>query len=520
MLFGFSTQPGSAARNQPAKQKPATGCQSSADLGALASALTGGGGGLFAKITSSATDVLLDSLVSELSYSAIEAFLTQMLDRPDILSKISVDIPEVSAHSPTLRKQTLNLGGYLAAIKGANLMVESAQTEFELAKGSYKKIMAHREKAAVALMEAFRNKEQLKEALKIQKAKGVDEIKAEDWEYVHAVLNKAPEDFFNDYQVQRVALAYMRGQPNFQHEITEMNTAQAEFKGHYGAYSRTVVGVGSMVGFSSLFLKKAKSLWEKEGLVGGAVLVPLLTQAAKEVGLLTVNVKNVFDASDTINEGTFLIEKGGEVVRKGITFQKALGQLDEAAAAKFKGEVIREDLSGYVSRLFLHSGTSAAALADRATSKNEKLKLAEAFSLDEPELFSFQNALAEKSPLKPAERKTVGKVFYSIIQPGKGKAGQVDEVEVALIAAQQKLINTLENYSNGDARRLMFARAGSGDGLWLGAGQYRIGIDNLGMEGLSDHMDFMINQTRHGTNRAPEKSVGGGKGASVSKDKK
>jgi hypothetical protein len=498
-----------AAQPQAAAAKPQNGCNTPLtvqNLQAIDGLMGGTGANMFTGIAASASDVLLDALVAELSYSAIDAFLSQMLDRPDVLSQISVDVPDVNGASPELRKQTLNTAAYLVAIKGSNLMVESAQKEFEAAKDSYKKVMALREKAAQALKEAILAKQQLTVALANQKAAKADVMRPEDVEYAQQLLDKSPDDFFRDFRVQQIAIAYLRSKPDAKADIVEMNEAQADFRGHYGAYARTGVGAASMVGFSSLFLKKVKNLWEKQGVAGGAVLIPLVTQGVKEVGSLAMSVKNVFDASDQMNEGTFLIEKNGVVEKRGISFQRAVGRLDDNSLAALKADLIRDDGQGYLTKLYQHARSSAAAVADRVASKDDKRKLAQALELDAPELFSFQNALADKSSLPRNARRKVTDLFLVSV-----KAQPKDDEDAVLAALQQQLRESLNKYTNNDARHLMFARAGSSADAGIAAGEYRIAIDNPGMEGLADQMDFFAAEARHGTTRTLEKGDAAGK---------
>lgn len=507
--------PAPSAKKPAATAKASDECKSllsTENLGALNALASGAGGSMFSDVASSVTDMLLDALISQLSYSAIEAFLTQMLDRPDVMSQITVEVPEVSSLSPELRKQTLNLGGYLAAIKGSNLMIESAQKEFDAAKDSYKKVMSLREKAATTLKEALLAKQELKAALVTQKAKGISAISDGDLQYVNELLDKSPNDFFRDGKVQQVAIAYLKSQPDRKGDLAEMDGAQAEFKGHYGAYGRTAAGAGSMVGFSSMFLKKTKNLWEKQGLAGGAVLVPMITQGAKEVGSLAINVKKVFEASDDMNEGSFLIEKSGTTDKRGISFQKAVGRMDEGALAALKANLIREDRSGDISLLYLHAKDSATNLADRVVSKDDKKKLADVYGLDNPELFTFENALADKTKLDGKNKKRIGQAFQISATAGKG-----DEEGSAIEAVQKQLRDNFGKYTNGDARRIMFARAASTGNDWIAAGDYKIRIDNIGMEGLNDQMDFLIAESRHATTRALEK---GGSDARFAKGRK
>ena len=483
-----------SAKKTPAPAKAAEECPSL--LNGLSMLAAASGGGMFSGIASSVSDAMLDAMISGISYSAIEVFLAQMLDSPDIMSKITVEIPESSSLTPDLRKQTLNLGGFLAAIKGSNLMVESAQKEFDAAKDSYKKVMALRIKAAKTLKEALLAKQELKAALATQQAKGINVISAEDLQYIQTLLDKNPDDFFNDGTVQKIAIAYLKSQPGRKGELVEMDDAKKEFKGHYGAYGRTAAGAASMVGFSAMFIKKTKNLWEKQGVAGGAVLFPMITQGVKEVGALATNVKKVFDASDDMNEGSFLIEKQGVLDKRGISFQKAVGRMDNNSLASFKANLIRDDGSGDISMLYQRAKGGALSLADNVVSKDSKKNLATAYELDNPELFSFENTLADKTKVGVQKKKMIGGIFLT-----SSKAGKDDNEGTVLSAAQNQLRDNYGKYSNGDARRIMFARGASNKGDWIAAGDYKIRIDNIGMEGLSDQMEFLIAESKHATTR-------------------
>lgn len=503
--------PGKSTSTTPPKAKTSDrdGCPSVADVQAIAgmaSMLTTGmmpGSDILGGMASSLTDVLLDALISELSYTAIDTFLGQMLDNPKVLSEITVDVPDIASLSPGLRKQVLNLGGYLAAIKGSNLMVASAQGEFDAAKASYVKVMEIREKAAKALMEALVDTQALRAAVKDNKTRGSSgaEISEADLQHVEAMLGKGPEEFMKDPSVQQVAIAYLRSKKDRQGDIVDMESAQKEFRGHYGAYTRTATGAGSMVGFSSLFLKKSKQIFEQQGLIGGAALIPMIAQGAQEVGALALNVRKVFDALDEMNEGSFRIERSGEVVKRGISFKKAVGQLDEAALASLKLALIQDGGKGHLTNLYKKSSGDVARLADHTTGKAERKALAEAFEVADPELFTFQNMLAGKVSLdKKGHKRILGLFQVPLAAPGE----KSDPEDKATWDVQQKLRDGVtSDYSNGDARRILFASGSMTQGI--SAGDYRIVVDSLGMEGLNDQMAYLTGMAAHATVRTPEK---------------
>lgn len=504
LLTGGPAPKANAPQQKAAAADPMVGnCPGNQLVAALAaqSAQRGSTGSLWMDIASKGSDLLLDALVSELSYAAIDAFLQQMLDSPDVMTKVVIDIPELSMATPDLRQKTLNLASYLAALKASNLMVESAQKEFENAKASYKRVMDYHEKAATVLKQAILNKERLRAALQEQQARGLNMVDEGELARVAEIIEKAPEDFFKDYQVQRVAISYIRSQDEYAPLVAEMEGAYAEFKGHYGAYSRTAVGVGSMVGFGAQFLKKSKNMLEQQGGLSAPILLPMITQGLKEVGALAINLQSVFDSSSDINEGSFLVEKAGSVDKRGISFSRAVGRLDDGAAQSVRDNLIREDRDGYVSKLYQHARDHAAAMADRMVGKEQKKALALAFEIDEPDAFSFQNVLRDSSQLASEKKRRIGETLLIAQKGGVG-----DAEGAAAEAAQAQLRTSLDKLSNGDARRLLFASAASTGNQWITAADYRIGIDNLGMEGLNDHLDFLATQSKNATVRTTEKA--------------
>lgn len=477
----------------PANQPP----QFLAGLFGGKSAESGGTGigGIGGGLTSFLGDAMLDLLISELSYTAIDGFFGQILDDKEVLSKVFVDVPDISNLTPSLRKQVVNLSAFLAAIKASGMIIDSSQKDFETAKESYRKVVDMREKATLILGKALYAKDGLEAAQREGQARNQQLLTAEEIEYLAAFRDKKPEGLIKDFAAQNIALNYLRAKDPKAYQDYSLETQ--EVKSHYGAYLRTATGAGAMVGFSAMFLKSGKKLVEQQGAAGGVALLPLMIQGASELATLAPRLKTVVSASDDVAEGSFRVMRGDEVVKRGIPATKIFGALDEQATNQFKSELINTRGNGYLFGLYKHNPASAGQLADRIVSKEAKGIYAKDYlELENTGDFSFQNALEGKTSAKP--KKNLAQALFSYPADTSSTDGQ----DAVLAKVQKDLQDNLSGYTNSDMRKFMFINsAGNAANPKLQLAQYTIQVDSLGMDGLVDY-DAMLTSLAHAKTRS------------------
>lgn len=477
-------------------------------IGGMGGGGTGGlgmlGGGMampFTAVGSFAVDGILEILTAEISYTALDMFFTELLEDKAALEKISVEVPDISKLSPELRKQTVKLAAFLAAIKGSALVIDSGQKEFEKAKDSYKKVIEMREQAAKVLADALLTRDQLEHALKEDQARGSNMLSAADLEYLEKFKDKKPEELVRDFAAQNLALTYLRGK----NPEAWRNYSQGvqEVKSHYGAYVRATAGAGSMLGFSALFLKQAKKMLDQQGILGGATLLPLTSQGLSEVVSLAPRLKNVFDFGDDLTQGSFLVMQGNEAVKRQASAKKVFSSIDDDTLVRFRGDLIRGKGNGYLFRLYQKSPLALGQLSDRVVSRDARNSFTKDYlKLENDADFSFNNALGGKLASK---RKNMAQDIY--MHPVDAAATEADDKAVANV--QKDLLTNLNQYSNSDLRKILFVNStGTAAHPRIDIGDYSVRIDTIGLEGLLDYDDFVSEKLSQAKVRDVSKGTG------------
>lgn len=510
---GFSSNNPMQALNQlfvpatasatPAKNAARTGSQPAPELNALAN-MFNSQGGMGSSAASLIGDIALDLLITEMSYSAIDQFFGQMIDDKDVLAKVSVEVPEMSKLSPSLRKQVLNLSAYLAAIKASGLMIDSSQGEFDAAKASYLRAVDIRKHAVELLGAALHARAGLEESRREGKKRGSNFLT----DPAHSTLleafkDKKPEELLNDFAAQNAALAYLqKEQPEL---FKDYRVQVQDLKSHYGAYVKTVAGTTSMLGFSALFLKKTKQLIEREKAAGALALLPLASQGLSELAALAPRVKKTFDSGDDMSEGSFKIKLEGsdKAVKAQLNAKKALAALDSEAQTQFKNRLLNSQGEGLLYALYKRSPKHAGMLLDRLSSKDSRSALVKDYlQLENAAEFSFQNVYEDRLRLNKAQKRGLTtELLGSPLQ-----SAQPDPGDLALLKVQQDIRNNLGNYSNSDLRKLIFAvpqQKASNPSLNLG--KMEIQIDALGVAGLAEYDEVAGSSLAQATTRSYRK---------------
>jgi len=477
-------------------------------LGDMAQSL---GSGSAASIGSSLADVMLDRFISELSFQAMEIFFTQLVDQPDMLSKVSVEVPDVSNMNPDLRKRVLNLAAFLVAVKASGLVIDASQKDFDAAKESYKKIMGTRQKASQALADAYFKRSQAASLKEIDKAQGTLSLRPQDEAFLSQLGNAKPEDFVKDPRVQTLAVELLRqSDPATYGQYT---LEFGEMKTHYNAYARTAAGTASMLGFSTIFVKKANTLVRQQAIAGAVSLVPLLQQALPEILALAPRIMKVYTGGDESVSGSFSVERGGKVEKRGLSAQKVFASLDEQAKSSLRTGLINGGTSGILANLHLAAPATAAALADRMVKKDTKVLLAKHYEADQP-IFSFTNTQAGKCG-SPKTYKNITQGLFIQRQPEPDKACVGETGEQALMLAQRDLRDGVASLENSDLRKIMYTLSPNtiDTDPRLNLADTVVRIDNLGMDGLIDQQAMLEDRMKtHATEQSYAREAAGKKG--------
>lgn len=445
-------------------------------------------------------DIALDMLVSELSYSAIDGLFGEMLDDRDLLSKVTVEVPDVSNLNPSMRKQVLNLSAYLVAIKASGMLIDSSQGEFEAAKNSYVKAMDMRQKAVRILGAAMEARAGLQISEKEGKKRGADFLSDPAHKELLEVLSSRPqEELLRDFAVQNLALAYVRkAQPEV---FKDYKLEVEQVRNHYGAYVRTVTGTGSMLGFSALFLKKTKQLIERERAAGAVAMVPLLTQGLTEVSTLMPRIKKTLDGGDDMSDGSFKLVMAGQEkpVKTQLTAKKALSALDDEGLGQFRQRLFGERGNGLLVAMYGKNKRQTGMFLDRVTSKDARSALARDYlALENPAEFTFQNVYDGKLKLSNDQRKRLSVELLA----GSLQSQHADAGDQALLKVQDELRTNQSNYGNSELRKLMFAAPQANQNKpVLALGKMELQIDALGVAGLAEYEEFAAGSLAHATVR-------------------
>ena len=464
------------------------------------------GAGFFSSIASSVTDVLLDTLVSELSYQALDVFFSKMTDQPGLLKEVQVTLPKANATmTPEMKQQLVTMASFLVAIKASGKIIDASDKDFDASAESYRKVLDSRVKASTLLGDAFYARSGLFATEQESKARGQKFLSDADMAYLESFREAKPEDFIRDFNAQNIALEYLsKSKPT---EYADYRVGLDEFKNHYGAYSRTAVGATSMLAFSSLFLKKAKNMVEKNGLIAAPGLLPMVGEGLKEVTSLVPRVKKTLERSPDTQDGSFTMKLSTGEIKRELTASKVFAALSEENRNAFQEELFKNGQTGYFGKLGEAYPLVAGRILDSLVEKNNRKIFVKGY-LQEDDLpdFSFQNALSDNAR-KTRELKT------SLFRSAPNDAATADD-EKAIALVQKDVKIKLNKWDNSTLRRIMFAnRDIKKRDIEMALNGGLIGIDSPGMKGIMEYEEMTSIGSEHavvrktGAEAVPPKKV-------------
>ncbi len=346
------------------------------------------------------SDAAMDMLVTNLSITALEQFFTLLTENPNFFADEKVPLPKLTAvMAPQQRQRVLVLAASLVAVKGSNKIVEASKNDFDRAKAGYLRLIEKREKAAnvlAAAIDAWRMASEEQKELEARKLEAW--LKKEDLEFLAGFSTETQlKEFAKDFTAQNIALEYLRKKGDS--EYNEYKAEADEYVSNLNGHLRKTVGLGSLLGFSSLFLKEGRRAFKQEGAVSALVVLPFADQFVSELGKAATEglpglVGGVF--SDLFGgEDEFRIDKtDGTVVKKGTGASGVISFLtgEEAISGQFVTNLYRDDNRGYLYRANL-CNNGAAGMLDKAVSDEAKKEFVKSFyKLEEASDFTFKNA--------------------------------------------------------------------------------------------------------------------------------
>jgi hypothetical protein len=453
------------------------------------------GGNFFSSLMSSASDSLLDMLVSELSYLALDNFFSMMAIKPGLLKDITVTLPVADAKmTPDTKQQLVNMASFLVAIKASGKIIDATDQDFEIAKNSYKKVLDARMNAAKLLGDAFFVRAGLEKSQEESKAY----LSAEQQAFLLAMRDKTPDDLMKNFAVQNIALDYLRKKDPAQY--SDYKTGVDEFKSQYGAYARTTVGAASMVGFSSLFLKKAKNMFEREGLAAAPNLLPMVGSGLSETVSLAPRLIKVFSTSPDLQNGSFAVRSPDGKVQGDLSASNAFSNLDEASRIAFQAKLFQDGQLGYFGNLGEKFPLTGGVVLDALVQKENRVKLSKNyFEREEWSDFSFQNVLS--GPSDNVDAKQLRQFKSDLFRSAPSSAStNLDQQAIALV--QKDVRERLSKWDNSMLRRIIFSNhAKTQAGVEMDMNGYLVSVDVPGMKGIMEYEEMVNAGAEHATTR-------------------
>lgn len=460
-----------------------------------------GGSSFFSSAFSGATDVLLDMLVSHLSYKALDLYFANMSDNPGLLNEIKINMPKGDYLTPEAKQQVATLAGFLVAIKGSGKIIDASQNDFEAAKTSYRKVMEQREQAARLLGKLVFQREGFAASEKEESARKSLVLTPDQRAYLDYFRDRKPEELLGDFQAQNIALQFMqKSDPEF------MKGYRAEMQSlttHHTAYARAATGTTSMLAFSALFLKRTKNLLEKskEQPANIAPVLSLASDGLGEVLSLGKRATMLLSNSDDFTEGSFALVNGQERTT-GLSAGKLIGKLNDAGRKSLTDNFVRNGTSGYLYQLYTRKPEAIGNIADNATSKGDRAAFAKAYyDLDDAPDFSFLNKL-DKSANHAGKRDLAKDLLMQV-----AKTDALADDEKALAKIQQAIVGNIGKWDNSMLRQVILANnqgSAASPSLRLGESEVIV-IDVPGMQGLVDYEQIVMGAMKHATVAAQTK---------------
>ena len=345
-------------------------------------------------------EAAMDMLITTMSVKALEGFFNTLTENPNFFAEESVELPKITAVlEPQQRQRVLVLAASLLAVKGSNKIIEASKNDFERAKEGYQRLIEKREKAAGILasaLDAWRMASAEQKELEARKLQ--QWLKQEDLDFLASFSTETQlQDFAKDFTAQNIALEYLRKKGDT--EYKEYKAEADEYVSNLNGHLRKTVGLGSLLGFSSLFLKEGKRAFKKEGAASMLVVLPFADQFVTEVAKAATDglpslVGGVF--GDVFGgDDEFRIDKlDGSVVNKGTGASGVISFLtgEETISGQFVNNLYRDDNRGYFYRANL-CNNAAADMLDRVVASDAKKEFAKNYyKLEELPEFTFKDA--------------------------------------------------------------------------------------------------------------------------------
>ncbi len=453
------------------------------------------GTNFFSSLMSSATDVLLDSLVSELSYQSLNYFFSQMASKPGLLKDVSVTLPKADATmTADMKQQLVNMASFLVAIKASGKIIDAADQDFEAAKDSYKKVLEGRMAAAKLLGDAFYARAGLEKSQEESKSY----LNPEQQEFLAAMRDKTPDDLMKNFAVQNMALEYFRKKDPAKY--ADYKAGVTEFKSHYGAYARTTVGAASMVGFSTLFLKKAKNMIEKNGLMAAPHLIGMVGSGLSETVSLVPRLTKVFNSSPDLQDGSFLVRAPDGKVLGELSASKTFSSLSETSRAAFQTALFKDGQLGYFGNFGEKFPDAGGRVLDALVQKENRTKLSkDYFEREEWPDFSFQNVLSGEGDSVDAKQL---RQFKSDLFRSAPVLTATNPDQLAIAVVQQDVRDRLSKWDNSMLRRIILSnRSSTQVGVEVALSGYTVAVDSPGMKGIMEYEEMAVAGSDHAVTR-------------------
>lgn len=405
------------------------------------------------------SDKLADQLIAGISLHALERFFTTLTDNPGFFAEEYVELPKnTERFTPAQRQRVLILATSLIAIKGSNKIVAASEKDYQRAREGYARLVEKREQSAALLATAIENwrmaNAEQQELLARTELQGLNQ---EDLGFLAAFPKDMKlKDFVKDFAVQNIALDYMRkkGDDGFK----DYQSAADEYVSTISAHLRKTVGLGSLLGFSSLFLKEGKKAFEREGALSIPVVLPFADQFLSELGTAAKDglpsLFGGFKESLFGGDNEFRIEKqDGSVIRKKADAGDVVRQIerDEALHQQFVGNLYRPDGNGYLYRVN-QCANAAGEMLDKAIPDETKTEFVKGFyRLDETRGFKFQDAF--EGAFQPRRRDEV----VSSLLATDYRASSRNETEAAIGLVQKSTEAGMSKWSSRDLAQIVFA---------------------------------------------------------------
>lgn len=400
-----------------------------------------------------------DRLIAGMSIHALEQFFNTLTENPEYFAKESVDLPrDVARFTPVQRQRVLILATTLIAIKGSNMIVEASEIDYKRAADGYKGLLDKREQAAALLATAIENWRLASgEQRELVARNELQALSPEDLEF----LSRFPadmklKDFARDFTVQNIALQYLRmnGDAGFKDYRAQADEYVSNISGHM----RKTVGLGSLLGFSSLFLREGEKAFEQEGIQSIKVVLPFLDQYLVEMGTaVSVGLPGWFTGIGKSlwgGEREFRIEKlDGSVVKKNASASDVVGFIrdNDATGQQFKSQLYRNDNQGYMYRVNL-CANNAAGLLDKAVADDTKQSFVKGFyKLEDASGFNFRDAF--EGAYQPKRRNEVVSSLLSADYRDKSR----NDSERAIGQVQSATADGFVKWEARDLAQIIFA---------------------------------------------------------------